>query len=323
MKGRRSFLAALTGAWLAGMVYAQGSKPPRIGLLRTTSQDRDSGAAGLRLGLRELGYVEGRTIDIAYRWADGRPDRVPLLAADLVRAQVAVIVTGGEHAILAASQATRTIPIVMGASNDAVQTGLVASLARPGGNITGMTILSPDLSRKRLQLLKEVLPRAERVAVLSNPAYPGTATELQATRAAGQELGLVLEVVEAGSEAEIHSAVQRARERAEALLPLGDPFFTAHRRLIVALAANHRLPGMYYWKEFVEAGGLMSYGPNLGEMYRRAASHVDKILKGAKPADLPVEQPTRYEFTINLAAAKVLKLDIPQSALVRADGVVQ
>jgi putative ABC transport system substrate-binding protein len=322
--GRRSFVVALAAAWCATTVLAQRSKPPRIGLLRTTSQDhRDPGAAGLRTGLRELGYVEGRTIDIEYRWADGRPDHVPRLAADLVRAQVAVIVTGGEQAILAVRQATGTVPIVMGASNDAVQTGLVASLRRPGGNITGMTILSPDLSRKRLQLLKEVLPRAVRVAVLSNPAYPGTAIELRATRAAAQELGLMLEFVEARNEAEIHGAVQRARELAEALLPLGDPFFTAHRRLIAGLAADHRLPGVYYWKEFVEAGGLMSYGPNLGEMYRRAASHVDKILKGAKPADLPVEQPTRYEFTINLAAAKALKLEIPPSALVRADGVIE
>ena len=324
MKGRRAFLAGITVGWIATTLHAQPGNPPRIGLLRTTSQDkRDPGASGLRLGLRELGYVEGQTIQIEYRWAEGRPDQVSRLAADLVRARVALIVTGGEQAIFAARQATTTIPIVMGASNDAVQTGLVTSLARPGGNITGMTILSPDLSRKRLQLLKEVLPRATRVAVLSNPAYPGTAIELRATRAAAEELGLKLEIVESSSQADLSAAVQAARERADALLPLGDPFFTAHRRMIAGLAAKHGLPGVYYWKEFVEAGGLMSYGPNLTEMYRRAASYVDKILKGARPADLPVEQPTRYEFTINLGAAKALRLDIPQAALVRADVVLQ
>lgn len=325
MTTRRDVVALILGivAIPAG-VCAQKSKLSRIGLLRTTSVDlRDPGAEGLRLGLRDLGYAEGQNIKIEYRWAEGAPDRIPRLAADLVSLEVAVIVTGGEQAILAAKQATRTIPIVMGASNDAVQSGLVASLARPGGNITGMTILSPDLSRKRLQLLAEVLPLASRIAVLSNPSYPGTALEMRETLSAAKELGLTLHTLEVRREAELEAAIEAAREKADALLLLGDPFFTAHRRLIAGLATRHRLPGVFYWKEFADAGGLMSYGPNLRDMYRRAAWYVDRILKGAKPADLPVEQPTRYEFAINLLTAKAFNLAIPQSALVRADSVIR
>jgi putative tryptophan/tyrosine transport system substrate-binding protein len=303
---------------------AQRRKLAIVGLLRTPSPDvQDPGADGLRSGLRELGYVDGQNIQIEYRWAEGKPERVAALAEDLVRRNVAVIVTGGEQAILVAKKATSTIPIVMGASNDAVQAGLVESLSRPGGNVTGMTILSPDLSRKRLQLLAEVLPQATRIAILSNPGYPGTALELKETVAAAKTLGLTLHNIEVRTEAELSPALEAARKRADALLPVGDPFFTAHRAQIVRLAMKHRLPGVFYWKEFAEAGGLMSYGPNLREMYRRAAWHVDRILKGAKPADLPVEQPTRYEFTINLATAKAFDLAIPQSVLVRADSVIQ
>jgi putative ABC transport system substrate-binding protein len=246
---RRKFVVAASLGMLSAplAVRPQQQTLIRIGLLRTTSPDiGDPGAEGLRLGLRELGYVEGRNIHIEYRWAEGRPERVPQLAVDLVRLEVAVIVTGGEQAILEAKQATRTIPIVMGASNDAVQAGLVASLARPGGNVTGMTILSPDLSRKRLQLLTEVLPQALRIAVLSNPAYPGTALELSETMSAGKDLGLTLHNLEVRSKADLAAAVATARERADALLPLGDPFFTAHRVLIATLATRHRLPGVYY-----------------------------------------------------------------------------
>ncbi|HEX2334544.1 MAG TPA: ABC transporter substrate-binding protein [Burkholderiales bacterium] len=316
--------AIALGGLATQLAGAQQSKPARIGLLRTTSPDvRDPGADGLRSGLRELGYIEGQNIQIEYRWAEGRPDRVPDLAADLVRLNVAVIVTGGEQAVLAVKRATSTIQIVMGASNDAVQAGLVASLARPGGNVTGMTILSPDLSRKRLQLLAEALPGISRVAVLSNPAYPGTELELKETLSAAKSLGLALHNIEVRSEAQLAPALEAARARADALLPLGDPFFTAHRVQIARLALKHRLPGVFYWKEFAEAGGLMSYGPNLREMYRRAAWHVDRILKGATPAELPGEQPTRYEFTINLATAKALDLAIAQSVLVRADSVIR
>jgi putative ABC transport system substrate-binding protein len=305
---------------------AQADMPkiPRIGVLRTLSRHApDPAVAGLRQGLRELGHVEGQNIQIEYRWAEGRRERVPALAGELVRLGVDVIVTGGEEAILAVKQATRTIPIVMGASNDPVAAGLVASLPRPGGNVTGMTVLSPELSRKRLQLFKEVFPRASRVGVLSNPAYPGTALDLTETRSAAQELGLTIRNVEVRSAEDLEGAVEAVRERVDVLIPLADPFFTAHRARIVDLSTRHRLPGVYYWKEFVEAGGLMSYGPNLGDLYRRAASHVDKILKGARPAELPVEQPTTFELAINLKTAKAFDIAIPPSLVVRADRVIR
>ena len=305
-------------------VYAQtAAQPPRVGVLRTQSRDAlDSAAEGLRQGLRELGYVEGQNILLEYRWAGGKPERLPALAAELVRLKVDVIVTGGEQAILAAKQATPTIPIVMGASNDPVGAGLVASLARPGGNITGMTILSPELSRKRLELLKEVLPRASRVAVLFNPAFPGTALDLRQTRDAARTLGLALHEVKVQRPAEFEAAFATARDRTDALIPLADPFFTAHHARIVDLARKYRLPGIYNWKEYVAAGGLMSYGPSLRELYRRAATHVDKILKGDKPGDLPVEQPTTFELAINLSTAKTFGLTLPPSLMARVDQVI-
>jgi ABC-type uncharacterized transport system substrate-binding protein len=320
---RQGFLVALTLGMLAApfAVRAQTSpKRPQIGVLRTSSRDApDPGLDGFRQGLRELGYVEGQNLHLEYRWADGRPGRVSALAAELVRLRVDVIVTGGEQAILAVKQATGTIPVVMGASNDPVGAGLVASLGRPGGNITGMTILSPELSRKRLELLTELLPRVSRVAVLYNPAFPGTALDLRETRNAARELGLTLHEVEIRGAGDLEAAIAGARKRADALISLADPFFTAHRARIAALATKHRLPGMYSWKEFVQSGGLMAYGPSLFELYRHAATHVDKILKGAKPADLPVEQPTKFELAVNLGTAKTLDLTIPPAILARAD----
>jgi putative ABC transport system substrate-binding protein len=296
----------------------------RIGVLRTQSRDAlDSAAEGLHQGLRELGYVDGQNIRFEYRWAGGRPDRLPALAAELVRLNVDVIVTGGEQAILAVKQATSTIPIVMGASNDPVGAALVASLARPGGNVTGMTLLSPELSQKRLELLKEVAPRASHVAVLYNSAFPGTALDLKQTRDAARALGLTLHDIEVQRPREFEAAFATARERADALIPLADPFFTAHHARIVDLARRHRLPGVYNWKEYVAAGGLMSYGPSLRELYRRAAVHVDKILKGATPGDLPVEQPTTFELVINLTTARSFGLTIPQSLVIRADQVMR
>jgi putative ABC transport system substrate-binding protein len=276
----------------------------------------------LRQGLRELGYAEGQSVLFEYRWAGGKPERLPALAAELARLNVDVIVTGGEQAILAAKQATRTIPIVMGASNDPVGAGLVASLARPDGNVTGMTILSPELSRKRLELLKEILPRATRVAVLYNPAFPGTALDLRQTRDAARTLGLALHDVEVQRPAELDAAFATARERADALIPLADPFFTAHHARIVDLARKYRLPGIYNWKEYVAAGGLISYGPSLRDLYRRAATHVGRILKGDRPGDLPVEQPTTFELVINLTAAKTFGLTLPPSLMSRADQVM-
>jgi ABC-type uncharacterized transport system substrate-binding protein len=326
MTTRKEFIVVLGLALMAPSFAgrAQLQRSARIGLLRASSRiAADPAAEGLRQGLRELGHVEGRDLHIEYRWAEDRPERMRHLTAELVRAKVDVIVTGGETAILAVKQETSSIPIVMGASNDPVGAGLVSSLARPGGNITGMTILSAELSRKRLQLLKEVLPRTARVAVLSNPAYAGAALDLKETRHAAAELGLILHIVEVRSPEALEGALAEARERADALIPLADPFFTAHRVRIVDLTTKHRLPGIYYWKEFVEAGGFMSFGPSLRDLYRRAATHVDKILKGARPADLPIEQPTKFELTVNLKTAKAFNLAVPQSVLLRADELIQ
>jgi putative tryptophan/tyrosine transport system substrate-binding protein len=324
---RRAFLASgatFLIAPLAGEAQHQMEKVWRIGLLRTQSRDTpDSAADGLRQGLRELGYIDGHNVVLKYRWAGGRPDRLPTLARELVRAGVDIIVTGGEQATQALVQATGTIPIVMGASNDPVRAGVVASLAQPGGNVTGMTVQAPELSGKRLQLLKDVLPRLSRVAVLSNPAYPGTVLDLAETRSAAQEVGLTMQNIEVRRAEDLNAALAAAREQADALILLGDPFFTAHRERIVDLALKQRLPAMYYWKEFVQAGGLASYGPSLHDLYRRAATHVDKILRGARPADLPVEQPTKFELVINLKTAKALGLTIAPSLLLRADQVIE
>ena len=324
---RRTFLTAAGVLVFAISAPAFGQPPPkipRIGVLRTQPRDvADPAAEGLRQGLRDLGYVEGQNIHLEFRWAEGRPDRIRGLAAELVKLDVDVLVTGGEQAILALKQATSTIPIVMGASNDPVGAGLVASLARPGTNVTGMTVGSPELSRKRLQLLKEVLPRAARIAVLSNPSYPGTALDIAETQTAALTLGLTLHRVEVRHPSELDAAIGSARERADALLPVGDPFLTAQRARIAELAMKHRLPAIYYWKEFVDAGGLMSYGPNLRDLYRRAATHVDRILKGARPADLPVERPTTFELTINRNTAKALGLAIPPAVLMRADHMIE
>ena len=293
-------------------------------MLRTpASTAPDPAAEGFRQGLRDLGYVDGQNIHLEFRWAEGRPERIPALAAALVQTNPDVLVTGGEQAILALKRATSTIPIVMGASNDPVGARLIESLARPGTNVTGMTVVAPEVSRKRLQLLKEVVPRAIRIAVLADPSYPATALDLAEMRHAAQALGLRLDIVDVRTPAEIEPAIIAARDRADALLPVGDPFLTAHRARIAELAGKYRIPAIYYWKEFVEAGGLMAYGPNLRESYRRAATFVDKILKGARPSDLPVERPTTFELTINLKTAKAQGIAIPQAVLVRADRIIE
>jgi putative ABC transport system substrate-binding protein len=323
---RRRFVLTVLAGIVAGPP-APGAQPtgrvPRIGLLRTQPRRApDPAADGFRQGLRELGYTDGHNVELVYRWAEGRPDGLQGLAVDLVRLNVDIIVTGGEQAILAARSATSTIPIVMGASNDPVGAGLVTTLARPGGNVTGMTIVSPELSRKRLELLKEVVHGLTRVAVLHNPAFQGAALDLKATRDTARALGLALHDIEIRRAVDLEPAVAAARQRADAILPLADPFFTAHRVRIVELTARHRLPGMYYWKEFVESGGLLSYGPSLFDLYRRAATHVDKILRGTRPGDLPIEQPTKFDLVINLRTARALGLTIPPSLLLRADQVI-
>jgi putative ABC transport system substrate-binding protein len=307
----------------------QPAKIPRIGVLSVLPAPTPSAPPptleAFRQGLRELGYVEGQNIAIEYRYAEGKFERLPDLAAELVRLKVDVIVTHTDPAIRAAKQATSQIPIVMAVVGDPVVTGLAASLARPGGNITGLSFLAPELAGKRLELLKETVPRLSRVAVLWNsPSVAMRHTFREAQVAAGA-LGLAFISLEVQGNPEDFERVfsTTPRERPDGLFVTLDPFTRLHRKRIVELAAKHQLPAIYEQREFVDAGGLMSYGPSVPDMWRRAATYVDKILKGAKPADLPVEQPTRFELVINLKTAKALGLTIPQSVILRADQAIQ
>jgi putative ABC transport system substrate-binding protein len=309
-----------------GTAAAQSSeKMPRIGYLSpgfATDPMRERFLEAFRQGLRELGYVEGQNIVLEPRWAEGKYDRLPALAADLVRSKVDVIVVDGGAAAQAARQATRTIPIVMSLVNDPVGSGLVASLARPGGNVTGFTVMSPDLLGKRLELLKAVVPKVSRVALLRNPGNPADTAMLGEVEAAARALGVRLQTLEARNSQEIDSAfAAMTRERAGALLILPDGVFLSQRSQIADLAVKRRLPSIY-GTEYAEAGGLMSYGANYLDLERRAATFVDKILKGAKPADLPVAQPTKFELVINLRTAKAIGLTISPSLLQRADQVI-
>lgn len=298
-------------------------KMPRIGYLSATSpQPRDE---AFRQGLRELGYVEGQTIAIEWRFAEGKRDRISPNAAELVRLNVDVIVTTGPSDTRAAKQATATIPIVMAQDSDPVGSGFVASLARPGGNITGLSNLASEISGKRLELLKEIVPRLSRVGVLETSIEPGTGQALKETELAAAAYKVQVEHLEIRDLKNLESSFDRAvrKARPDALLVLPSVVFVVQRTQIAEIAAKNRLPAIYSRGEFVEAGGLMSYGVNINELWRRAATYVDKILKGAKPADLPVEQPTKFEFVINLKAAKQIGLTIPQSVLYRADRVIR
>jgi ABC-type uncharacterized transport system substrate-binding protein len=300
----------------------------RIGLLGSYSPTSPTANAALWeaffQGLRELGYVEGRNILIEGRFYGDQTERLPALAAELVRLNVDVIVTQSPPAPEATQRATSTIPIVFAVHQDPVGSGLVASLARPGRNVTGLSTLAPELVGKRLQLLKEAVPGISRVAVLSNPAIPSQALELREAEIAARSLKVQLQVLQARAPSDFASASSAmTKDRAGGLIALGGALFFAHRTRIVELAAQSRLPAIYNSKEFAEAGGLMAYGPNLRENFRRAATYVDKILKGAKPGDLPVEQPTKFEFIVNLKTAKALGLTIPPSLLLRADRVIE
>ncbi len=324
----RLLLAIVALVACAAMAEAQQrSKVPLIGAINgaTSSFAQPYIEAGRR-ALRELGYVEGKNLHIEYRFGEGQADRLPDLVAELVRLKVDIIVAAGDPAIDAARRATSTIPIVMVAAGDPVGGGWVTSLAHPGGNITGTTFLSSELAGKRLELLKETAPKASRVAVLWNPNNPGWLPDLTETKVAGEQLGLRLESLEARNLKEVEGAFSAMiREKAMAFIVLSDPWFFGRgpRQQIVDFAVKSRLPSMYELSEFVDAGGLMSYGPSLFNMVERAAYYVDKILKGAKPADLPVERPTRFELIINLKTAKTIGLTIPQSVLFRADKVIQ
>jgi len=304
---------------------AQQTKHPRVGLLVGGSASSDAiRIEAFRQGLRELGYLEGKNIDVEPRFAAGNPDRLGELATTLVRAPVDVIVTGGPTATGAARKVTNTIPIVMAQDVDPVGAGFVATLARPGGNITGLSRLAPELSGKELELLKQIVPRLSHVAVLGTSTQPGTAQELKEIGLTAKALALQSQYLDISTQKDIKPAFRSmSKAHAGALLLLSGPVFFVERKELIELAAKNRLPAIYFAREFVEDGGLMSYAGNVTEMWRRAATYVDKILKGAKPADLPVEQPTKFELVINLKAAKQISLPIPPNVLARADKVIR
>ncbi len=313
---------------LAVAVIAEAQQPkkvPRIGFLGGTSASIEkSRIEAFRQGLRELGYVEGKNIIIEWRWAEGKFDRLPEFAAELVRLNVEVIVTGGSTSSGAAKKVTTTVPIVMAQVNDPVGSGFVASLARPGGNMTGLSTLVPELSGKRLELLKEVVPKLSRVAVFGDSTTPGNAQSLKETELAAKAFKVQLQYLDILGPKDIEIAFREATKgRADAALVLGAPVLISQRKKIADLMVKNRLPATYNVAEYVEAGGLMSYGVSVVDLYRRAATYVDKILKGAKPSDLPVEQPTKFEFIINLKAAEQIGLTIPQTVLYRADKVIR
>jgi putative ABC transport system substrate-binding protein len=304
----------------------QPTKISRIGWLGGPSLSASSARIEpFRQGLRELGYIEGKNIVIEYRSADGKLERIPALAAELVRLKVDIIVSTGLAPTRAAKEATNTIPIVMTNESDPVGTGIVASLARPGGNITGMSTLAPELSGKRLELLKEIIPRLSRVAAFRTSTQPGNTQSLKEVEIVAKALGVKLQYLDVLDPKDFETAFRAAgKGRAEAVLMMvAGAVASAHRTKIVDLAVKSRLPVMYRNRADVEAGGLMTYGVNLNDLDRRAATYVDKILKGAKPADLPVEQPTKFELFINLKAAKQIGLTIPPNVLVRADRVIR
>jgi putative ABC transport system substrate-binding protein len=323
---RRAFLGTMAGVFVAAPLAAEAQEPgkvPRVGFLGPRNRaDAAPYLDAFLIGLREIGWVEGKNIFIEYRWAEGRSERLPDLAAELVRLKVDVILAGPTSAAVAAKNATSTIPIVTTAAGDPA-VGLVASLARPGGNVTGLSF-SVEMATfgKGLELLKETVPKVRRVAVLSNPANPAHALAIK--EVAARSVGVQLQLLVARGPSEIDSAfAAMARERAGALLVMADSTFGFHRTRLRDLAAKGRLPAMYGLREHPEVGGLMSYGADNRDNFRRAATYVDKILKGAKPADLPIEQPTKFELVINLKTAKALGLTIPQSLLGRADEVIR
>jgi putative tryptophan/tyrosine transport system substrate-binding protein len=328
---RRTFLAGTGAVLLAAPQSAgaqQAAQVARIGYLSLNAAANPHLREAFRQGVRGLGYVEGRNVMIEYRDAEGKYERLPALAAELVALKVDVIVTGGgTPPAVAAKQATRTLPIVFSSAADPVTDGLVTSLARPGGNITGLSNFTPELVGKCLEHLKQAVPGASRAAVLWQPGGSAERTEkdmLKAADVAARALRVRLQFVEARGPADIDRAFSdMTRARADALTVWGAAMLTSERGRLVNLAAKNRLPAVYTYKEFVDAGGLMSYGAHLADLYRRAATYVDKILKGAKPADLPVEQPTKFEFVINLKTARALGLTIPPSVLARADEVIQ
>ena len=328
-KIRRTFILAAAAwpalAWARAARAQAPAKIPRIGLLTPLSPSNTAlWYQAFRLGLRDLGWIEGKNISIEYRYAEGKSGRIPELAADLVRLKVDVIVTSVTTDALAAQKATRAIPIVMAAAGDPVATGLVESLARPGGNITGLSQMTYELGGKRLELLKEMVPRLSRVAVLWNPQNQGSTLTWKEIQLPARQLGIQLHSLEVRSPDDFDQAFEDVtRARAGALFVIQDPVIVTNLGRIAGLAAKRALPSIFQWSEFADAGGLAAYGPDRSDLFRRAATYVDKILKGAKPADLPIEQPTKFELVVNLKTAKTLGITIPQSILLRTDRVIE
>jgi putative tryptophan/tyrosine transport system substrate-binding protein len=323
---RREFIGLLSCAAVGWPVVAraqQQAKLPVIGFLGPTSLSAWSNyVSALIQRLGELGWIDGRTATIEYRWADGREERYSEIAAEFVRNKVNIIVTGGSSGA-AAKRATSVIPIVLAVSNDPVGDGLVANLARPGGNITGLSVLAPELAGKRLENLRQVLPGLRRLAVLGNAAYPAAILEMSELQATARKLGLEVETLAVRTAEDIATAIETLKGRADALYVSPDSLTATNSIRIGALALKAQLPTIHGVREFVEDGGLMSYGPNLTDLFRRAGDYVDKILRGAKPSELPIEQPTKFELVINLKTAKALGVAVPEALLVRADEVIE
>jgi len=324
---RRDVITLLGGAaaaWPLATRAQQAGKLPTIGFLDGATPSIESQrVAAFVQRLRELAWVDGRNVAIESRWAEGRPERVSEIAAEFVRIRVDVIVTVGTSLALAAKQATSAIPIVFAGAGDPVGTGLVASLARPGGNATGLSNQSPDLASKRVELLRDVIPGLRRLAIMAFLSNPSAVLEMGEAQAAARKLGLEVTTSEIRRAEDITPAFEALRDRVDALYLCPDPLLMTNRTRINILAVGERLPTMHGLREYVEAGGLMSYGSNFPDLLRRAADFVDKILRGAKPADIPVEQPTKFDLIINLTTAKALKLTIPEALLLRADELIE
>ena len=327
MIGRREFITLLGGAaaaWPLAARAQQAASKPTIGFLRANTRSaKDQLVADFVQRLGELGWVEGRTIAIEYRWSEGRRERLPEIVAEFIHLKVDVMVLEGTAATLAAKQATSVIPIVFPVSGDPLGAGLVASLARPGGNITGLSIQQTDLNGKRLELMREVLPDLRRLAIMANVDAPIAVQDMREVQTAARTLGFEIATFEIRRAEDIAPGFERLNGRADALYVCGDPLMDTHRVRINMLALAARLPTMHGVREYVEAGGLMSYGPSFTSLFRRTADLVDKILRGAKPADIPVEQPTKFELVVNLKTARALGLELPTALLARADEVIE